>query len=58
MQPLYIPDSGSDNFDAKNVNDHVYTDLKLIEEFEIELKSQGAHSQFSEYYLNIETENK
>jgi hypothetical protein len=37
MVPLYIPDSGSDNFDSKNVNDHVYTDLKLIEEFEQEL---------------------
>ena len=29
-QTLYI---------GKNVNDHVYTDLKLIEEFQEELKS-------------------
>jgi len=38
MVPLYIPESGTDNFDAKNVNDHVYTDLKLLVEFEEELK--------------------
>ena len=37
MVPLYIPDSGKDNFDEKNVNDHVPNDLKLIEEFEKEL---------------------
>jgi hypothetical protein len=38
MIPLYIPASGTDNFDAKNVNDHVYQDLKLLEEYEDELK--------------------
>ena len=56
MVPIYIPKAGTDNYDSKNVNDHVYTDLKLLEEFETELKSQSAHSQFSEYYLNVETE--
>ena len=58
MIPLYIPASGTDNFDAKNVNDHVYQDLKLLEEYEDELKRQAAHSQFSDYYLNVESENK
>ena len=37
MVPLYIPEAGKDNFDEKNVNEHVYTDLKLIEEYEKEL---------------------
>ena len=41
FKPLYLPENSENNYDSKNVNEFVYNDLELLDDFEKDLKRKG-----------------